>query len=222
MRVEEPYGIVVAALLGGWAALGVIMGLRASQKGYSFAAWFMSGGIGPISFLILNRLPATRSLDSADGQRDHARQRGDQVGLIVSACAVLGGFAAIFVALLTYWAMNSDGPFGNSFITSFYTPVIYFYTGLEFLTLTTILIAYCVRHGRRSVWITAALAALAACTLAQLMLMEAVQMIGFEVPVELQIVSQLAVSTLHFAAVVVVCLTVVAAPRAPSDELSGA
>jgi len=71
------FGIIVMA----------VMGVIANKKGFNPWAWVLAGGL--IGFIILLTLPSANADDIDDATRDVRTKRGNTVGVVISAIAVV-------------------------------------------------------------------------------------------------------------------------------------
>lgn len=67
-----------------FCVFGLLMGLLARRKGYSFLAWFGSGGTLLISVIVLAFLPKNRGQELSAETLSHQALRGDRLGWILT------------------------------------------------------------------------------------------------------------------------------------------
>jgi hypothetical protein len=91
---------ILLMLLFIWAMIGIAMGFLAMRKGYTFAAWFLTGGFVLLGAIALGFMPNAKDPTRSPAERDRMRTRGNQIGLILSIVTLVLGFLSFGLQLV--------------------------------------------------------------------------------------------------------------------------
>ena len=132
--------LVLVAIVVFSAFFGIAIAVLAVRKGYSFAAWFGTGGTTVLSAIVLGLLPDTRNPSLAASERTKAIARGNMIGTALSLLTILVAFVAILARLLSFSVASGDER--SQFFERLYMPATQFVTWLQLLTFLVALCAY--------------------------------------------------------------------------------
>ncbi len=91
---------------------GTIMGLLARMKGYSFLAWFGTGGTLLVSALALAFQPKLRGVELSAEELDRSRRRGNGIGWLIGVVNyMLVTFAALLPAIQNFARLEAKDYF---------------------------------------------------------------------------------------------------------------
>ncbi|HVW39104.1 MAG TPA: hypothetical protein VHB99_17435, partial [Pirellulales bacterium] len=76
--------LLISVLIAVSLVFGIVIGVLAMRKGYSFAAWLGSGGLVLLSAIALGFLPDLRDPSLSDSQREKLRAQGNLAGFALS------------------------------------------------------------------------------------------------------------------------------------------
>lgn len=125
---------------------GAIIGGLAKRKGYSFLAWFGTGGTLLVSAILLAFRPKLRGVEMSDEQRAMHVRRGNLIGWILSI--INGGLvvlAADIPLILNFGQPNYEDYFQRSFFPALHWIEWVYYIGMAIMLLRFI----CMPRGSR-------------------------------------------------------------------------
>jgi hypothetical protein len=141
--------LLISVLIAVSLVFGIVIGVLAMRKGYSFAAWLGSGGLVLLSAIALGFLPDLRNPSLSDSQRDKLRAQGNLAGFALSMFTLALAFLSMLSRLLSF-PVSGDAD-RSEFFTREYVPASEFLTWIQALTLFVALAAYLTRlRGRAS------------------------------------------------------------------------
>jgi hypothetical protein len=149
--------IILAIVLFFWLLLGVVMGLLAIRKGYSFGAWFLTGGFVLLGAIGLGFMPNARDQTKSPEERDRILARGNRIGLILSGITALLGFLSLGLQSIVWELirLDEDSPHSSYVIYNSFHKLLHW---LQFLFFAMVLAFYLTKPPRqRSVLVTLAL-----------------------------------------------------------------
>lgn len=135
--------IILAALLGVYFLFGLVLGVLAMRKGYSFAAWVGAGGSVLLGAIALGFLPNARDASLSSSERAGLKTRGNRVGTALSLIVLMLTFLAVLTQLLSFPVSGEASR--SQFFERLYFPASHLLTWVELLTLITVLCAYLAR-----------------------------------------------------------------------------
>ena len=125
--------LLLSALLAVSLVFGVVIGVLAMRKGYSFAAWLGSGGLVLLSAIALAFLPDLRDPSLSDSQRDKLRAKGNLAGFALSMFTLALAFLSMISQLLSFPVLGDADR--SEFFARAYMPASELMTWIQSLTL---------------------------------------------------------------------------------------
>ena len=150
--------------LGGAAILclfGLVIGLSARLKGYSFLAWFGTGGTLLISALVLAFQPKLRGVELSEEQRAVSVQRGNRIGWILS---VINVFLIVLVADTPLFSNFGETNY-EDYVQRSFVPALQWIQWVYLIGMAIMFVRFiCMPRGSRSPLLIAVFACLAVRT----------------------------------------------------------